>query len=104
MEITNPVKAIRAKCLDCCCGSAAEIKQCPSEKCSLYPFRLGKNPYRTHREYTPEQREALRARLSQIRPNTTGQNEDEPAAEDDYTPEQLTAENFADSAEICPRV
>lgn len=104
MEITNPVKAIRAKCLDCCCGSSAEVKQCPSKDCSLYPFRLGKNPYRTRREYTPEQREALRARLSQIRPNTTGQNEGQPTAEGNYTPEQFTAENCTYSAENYPRV
>ena len=24
-KITNPVKAIRAKCLDCCCGSSNEM-------------------------------------------------------------------------------
>ena len=40
----TPVKAIRAKCLDCCCGSFAEVKACPCVNCSLYPFRLGKNP------------------------------------------------------------
>lgn len=25
-KITNPVKAIRAKCLDCCCGSSNEVE------------------------------------------------------------------------------
>lgn len=40
----TPVKAIRAKCLDCCGGSAHEVKLCPCVSCSLYPFRLGKNP------------------------------------------------------------
>ncbi len=45
-EITNPVKAIRAKCLDCCCNNASEVSLCPSEQCALHPFRLGKNPYR----------------------------------------------------------
>lgn len=45
-EITNPVKAIRAKCLDCCCGQANEVKLRPCTDCPLYPFRLGKNPYR----------------------------------------------------------
>lgn len=45
-EITNPVKAIRAKCLDCCCGQQNEVKLCPCTDCVLYPFRMGKNPYR----------------------------------------------------------
>lgn len=40
----TPVKAIRAKCLDCCCGSFIEVKMCTCVNCSLYPFRLGKNP------------------------------------------------------------
>lgn len=59
-QITNPVKAIRAKCLDCCCGSPEEVRQCPCENCALYPFRLGKNPYRAKREYTAEELEKKR--------------------------------------------
>ena len=42
----SPLKAIRLKCLDCCCGSANEVKLCTVEKCALYPFRFGKNPNR----------------------------------------------------------
>lgn len=62
-EITNPVKAIRAKCLDCCCGSPEEVRQCPCENCALYPFRFGKNPYRAKREYTEEQKAAMVAQF-----------------------------------------
>lgn len=40
----TPIKAIRAKCLDCCCGSAREVELCPIPDCSLYPYRFGKNP------------------------------------------------------------
>ena len=40
----TPIKAIRAKCLDCCCGQANEVKLCPITDCSLYPYRLGHNP------------------------------------------------------------
>lgn len=43
---TNPVKAIRAKCIDCCGGQPREADRCPSEFCPLHPFRFGKNPYR----------------------------------------------------------
>ena len=41
---TTPLKAIRAKCLDCVCGSSQEVELCPSTDCALYPFRRGKNP------------------------------------------------------------
>ena len=37
-------KAIRAKCLDCCCGSAYEVRLCVCEKCPLYNFRFGHRP------------------------------------------------------------
>lgn len=44
---TNPVKAIRAKCLyDCCAGSNDDVKQCNCTSCFLHPFRFGKNPFR----------------------------------------------------------
>ena len=62
-EITNPIKAIRAKCLECSCDSPAEGAQCPVTKCALYPFRFGKNPYRTPREMTPEQKKKMAERL-----------------------------------------
>ena len=37
-------RAIRYKCLDCCCGSVVEVRECPIKDCSLWPFRLGKVP------------------------------------------------------------
>lgn len=66
---TNPVKAIRKKCLDCCMGQTEEVKQCPIEDCELYPFRFGKNPFRAKREFTEEQKEALRSRMENARKN-----------------------------------
>ena len=42
----TPLKAIREKCLDCCCGSAFEVKMCPIRDCALHPFRDGHNPNR----------------------------------------------------------
>lgn len=42
--ILTPIKAIRAKCLDCCCGNMAEVRRCPAEKCSLHPYRMGHRP------------------------------------------------------------
>ena len=67
--ITNPVKAIKAKCLDCCCGQPAEVKECPVISCALHPFRLGKNPYRTKRTMSEEQRAAAAERFRNIRKN-----------------------------------
>ena len=46
-EITKtPLKASRAKCLDCCAGQINEVRQCPCMDCPLYPYRFGKNPNR----------------------------------------------------------
>lgn len=42
----TPVKAIRAKCLDCCCWQATEVRMCPVKDCPLYPYRMGHNPAR----------------------------------------------------------
>ncbi len=64
---TNPVKAIREFCLGCVGNSSNEVKMCPSVKCPLYPFRFGKNPYRTKREMSEEQREAAAERLRKAR-------------------------------------
>ena len=40
----TPMKAIRAKCLDCSGESAKEVRLCPIKKCPLYPYRFGKRP------------------------------------------------------------
>ena len=41
----TPIKAIRAKCLECSCGNNAEVRECVIPSCPLYPYRMGKNPY-----------------------------------------------------------
>lgn len=64
---SNPLKAIRAKCLDCMCDQASEVKLCPSESCPLYPFRLGKNPFRAKRVFSEEERAAMAQRLFDAR-------------------------------------
>ena len=47
----TPLKAIRAKCLDCSGGSIHEAKLCVIPECSLHPFRFGKNPFRKPRTF-----------------------------------------------------
>jgi len=46
MNKITPLKAIRLKCLDCMCGAKHEVKLCPSDDCSLFVYRFGKNPAR----------------------------------------------------------
>lgn len=62
----SPLKAIRLKCLDCCCGSSYEVKLCTAASCALYPFREGRNPNIGKRELTEEQRAAARRRMAQV--------------------------------------
>lgn len=64
----TPMKAIRAKCLDCCCGQVNEVRICPCDDCSLHPFRFGKNP---NIKLTDEQRVA-RARYFKKSPSYKG--------------------------------
>lgn len=42
----TPLKAIRAKCLDCTCDQPSEVRACPSESCALWVYRMGHNPAR----------------------------------------------------------
>lgn len=63
----SPLKAIREKCLDCCAGQTSEVKYCPAEDCPLWPFRMGKNPFRKERELTEEQKINLAERMKKAR-------------------------------------
>ena len=58
----TPVKAIRAKCIECSGGNRSQIKDCP-----LYAYRHGKNPNRKPRVMTEEQRERMRGNLEKAR-------------------------------------
>lgn len=65
-EILSPMRAIKAKCLDCACGQREEVKLCPVKDCPLYPYRMGKNPNRK-RTLTDEQKRAAAERLAKAR-------------------------------------
>ena len=60
VHIYTPMKAIRRRCLDCCCGSSQEVSLCPVHSCSLHPYRFGKRPGTLKREATPAQIERLK--------------------------------------------
>ena len=64
--IINMGKAVRQNCLDCSGGSIKDVRECNIPTCSLWPFRMGKDPGRK-RELTPEQREASVERLRKAR-------------------------------------
>jgi hypothetical protein len=38
-------KVVRAKCMDCCCELASEVRKCTALKCALWPYRMGTNPF-----------------------------------------------------------
>ena len=46
MKRLTPVKAIRAKCLDCSGFQPSQVRNCDITECPLFPYRLGKNPNR----------------------------------------------------------
>ena len=48
-KILRPLKAIRAKCLDCCGGISKEVSLCEISDCPLFPYRFGKRPIRVRR-------------------------------------------------------
>ena len=41
----SPLRAIRAKCLDCSCYQLNEIRLCEATGCALWPFRAGRHPW-----------------------------------------------------------
>lgn len=41
MERVSRSKAIRLKCIDCCCGNMAEVRKCPATNCPLWRYRMG---------------------------------------------------------------
>lgn len=45
--MATPIKAIRAKCLECSGFQPKEVRGCVITDCPLYPFRMGKNPNRS---------------------------------------------------------
>ena len=98
----SPLKAIRLKCLDCCCGSSNEVKLCTAERCPLYVFREGKNPYSQKRKYTEEQKKAMAARLRKLNPTVTGEKSANSPSEGKDTTQDIPVKSKAVAQEVCP--
>ncbi len=81
----SPLKAIRLKCLDCCCGSSYEVKLCPCTNRPLYPFREGHNPFIAKRDYSAEQKQAIKERLANSRLATAMEKSRNEPSEGVYT-------------------
>jgi hypothetical protein len=62
-RVQNPLKALRERCLDCCCGSASEVRKCVSVDCPSWPFRMSTNPFRKKRELSSEEKRERAERL-----------------------------------------
>lgn len=68
--IPSRLKAIRAKCLDCCGDQSLEVEYCTcKENCSLYPYRFGKNPNITEETRQKRREAALKRGFGQISSN-----------------------------------
>lgn len=52
MAKLTPMRAIRAKCLECSNGQVKEVRLCPIKRCALYEYRLGHRP--KDEEFTAE--------------------------------------------------
>jgi len=42
----TPLEAMRINCIECSGGSYKNVRLCPIEECTLYPYRFGRNPRR----------------------------------------------------------
>ena len=47
----SPLKNMRKKCLQCCCGSTKAIKYCTDIECPLWKFRFGFTPKTAIKKY-----------------------------------------------------
>ena len=54
----DPSSAIRAKCLDCCCGSMGEVRKCVVYRCPLWPMRMGSNPFHAKSKHSQDKEKA----------------------------------------------
>jgi hypothetical protein len=73
MAKRDVMRAIREKCLDCCCGQAQEVKLCEIRDCALHQFRFGKDPTAKKTGESPLDPETAQ-RLHDLRAKTSGAN------------------------------
>lgn len=62
----TPLQAIRQYCVERCQSSPSEVRKCTIVECPLWPYRMGKNPFRK-KCLSEEQRQAAGVRLNAAR-------------------------------------
>lgn len=72
---TTPMKAIRAKCIDCCCGQTVEVRLCETTECACHPFRFGKRPATVARKTAGNAKERELAATSDARAALDGSSD-----------------------------
>lgn len=63
MAKRTPIKAIRAKCLECSNGQIIEVRLCPCTDCPLYEYRFGKRPGTVEKNKARKEAEAVESTL-----------------------------------------
>lgn len=63
------MEALRARCIECCSGSAQEVRYCVAFKCPSWPFRMGKNPWVEKRVLSEEHKAKAAEALAKARTN-----------------------------------
>jgi hypothetical protein len=68
----TPLAALRFRCIDCCGGSAEEVRKCMALTCPAWPFRMGANPWRAPlSEPEKARRRELLSRVGKIAGNSS---------------------------------
>jgi len=65
----TPLKALRARCLDCCCGDASEVRKCTATDCASWPFRLRTDPFRKKATLSDDEKRRRADRLRSVQQN-----------------------------------
>ena len=69
------LRAIRLHCLDCCAGQTEEVRLCPlTDKCTLHPYRLGRDPNKSTRTLSDKQKANLDRLIKANREKSTAQS------------------------------
>lgn len=69
-EPMSALKALRARCVDCCAGPHQEVRLCTAVRCPSWPFRMGSGPWRA--PMSEERRGALLNNLREARRTRSG--------------------------------
>jgi hypothetical protein len=96
-EPMSPLRALRARCLDCCGHQEKEVALCPAVDCPSWPFRMGTDPWR--KPASEARREAARRTMTDINAKRRRRDSAEPSPS---PPGHGTAPALAEGSEAAP--